>query len=580
LLTGRRLLIILDNARDAGQVRDLIPGAAGCAVLITSRVLLNDLVTTHHAHPVPLSVLTPEDGGDFLTRRLGAARTAAEPEAARAIVAVCGGLPLALAVVAARIASHPSFTLAAIARELHDGDGLDVFAAPGVSRDPRTVFSWSYRHLSPTAATVFRRLALHPGPDVTLAAAASLTGTAPAVVRSSINELVEAHLLGEHQPGRFAFHDLLHAYATELATAHDHQDLRAAVVRRSLDHYLHSAMAATGLLHPQRNAITTLPAAPQVTPEAVRTETEALAWFDAEYQNILAALAVAEHDDDGPYCWQFNWALAYYIQDVRRRLDDAIVHLQQALLLAEKHQDQWWIMCLTVNLARCWFRIGRRDESRACFERVVDLARAGGDELRLAQGLIGVAATINGEGGVPGAAEAAEAYPYAVEALAITRKLSTMDVGLLHQAIALEHIAWHEAHQTDGYATAAARFAHGIALMRRIRYRFGEANTLVQLGHLHLHAAASEAAITAYRQGLEMAADLPDVQAEALAGLVRCYRARGDQPEAERLRRAALTVLAGRHHPGTARIRAVLDGYAPTGSERIGGQPPERLSWT
>ncbi|BEL06280.1 BTAD domain-containing putative transcriptional regulator [Actinoplanes sichuanensis] len=562
MVNGRRMLFILDNARDADQVRDLIPGSAGCAVLITSRALLNDLVTMHHAHPVNLSVFVAEDSGHYLARRVGVARTTAEPDAVRAIVAVCGGLPLALAVVAARIVTNPTFTLTAIAGELRGSEGLDAFAAPGVSRDPRSVFSWSYRHLPAAAAALFRHLALHPGPDAGVAAAASLTGAARATVRTWMNHLVEAHLIREHRPGRFRFHDLLRAYAAELADGHDDAGTRAAVVRRSLDHYLHSAMSATALLLPQRYPITVLPPAPGVTPEIVATEAEALDWFDTEYRNLLAAVAVAEDDDDGRYCWQFNWAMAHYVQDRRARLDESITHLLRALALAEKHQDEWWIVNLTLNLARTYYRIDQRAESRAWYERGIELSRKSGDRFRLTQSLLGLAGVINGEHRVPDRQAAEAAHPYAREALEICRGLPLDNGRVLNEAVALGHVAWYESHQPNGYQTAVDHFGTIIDTLLRIDYRIGAAGTSLELGHLNQHAGATEAAIVAYHRTLELAGDVPELQAEALTGLVYCYRDLGDDAKVEEFRRAALAVIEHRHHPGMQRIRATLEASA------------------
>ncbi|MEU8656248.1 AfsR/SARP family transcriptional regulator, partial [Actinoplanes philippinensis] len=497
MLSGRRMLFILDNARDADQVRDLIPESAGCAVLITSRALLKDLVTMHHAHPVSLSVFVAEDSGHYLTGRVGPGRTTAEPDAMGEIVAVCGGLPLALAVVAARIATNPTFTLAAIAEELRGSGGLDGFAAPGVTRDPRSVFSWSYRHLPAEAAALFRHLALHPGPDVTVATAASLTGAAPATVRTWMNHLVEAHLIREHRPGRFRFHDLLRAYAAELADSHDDDGTRATVVRRGLDHYLHSAMTATALLLPQRHPITVLPPAPGVRPEAVTTEAEALDWFDSEYQNLLAVLAVAEENDDGPYCWQFTWALTHYMQDRRARLDDAITHLRRALDLAETHQDDWWITTLTLNLARSYYRFDQRGQSRAWYERAVELTRKSGDRFRLSQALLGMAGVINGEHRVPTREAAETAHPYAREVLDICRELPLDNRRVLNEAVALGHIAWYESHQPDGYQAAVGHFATIVDTLLRLNYRIGAAGTLLEWGHLSQHAGATGDALLA-----------------------------------------------------------------------------------
>ncbi|HEU4423406.1 MAG TPA: BTAD domain-containing putative transcriptional regulator, partial [Pilimelia sp.] len=213
LLAGRRMLIMLDNARDAEQVRPLLPGTPGCLVVVTSRAQLPGLVTAG-AHPLTLDLLAPAEARDLLTRRLGADRLAADPDAVDEIITRCARLPLALTVVAARAAYSPSFRLATIAAELrHTRGGLDAFDSGDTATDVRAVFSWSYRALSPDAARLFRLLGIHPGPDISTPAAASLAGIPPDQARPLLAELARAHLITEHRPGRYAFHDLMRAYA-------------------------------------------------------------------------------------------------------------------------------------------------------------------------------------------------------------------------------------------------------------------------------------------------------------------------------------------------------------------------------
>ncbi|WP_449348375.1 BTAD domain-containing putative transcriptional regulator [Streptomyces shaanxiensis] len=233
VLTGRRVLILLDNARDAGQIRPLLPGAPGCLVIVTSRNRLGGLVAVDGAHPLRLDVLTAREGHDLLLRRLGAARVTAEPRAVREIVDLCARLPLALAVAAARAADRTAFPLASLAAELAEGHGsLDAFTDTDQAADVRAVLSWSYHALSPGAARLFRLLVLHPGPDVSLSAAASLAGLGTAAARSLLAELVHTHLVDEPAPGRYAWHDLLRAYAAELSAGTDGPGEVAAARRR------------------------------------------------------------------------------------------------------------------------------------------------------------------------------------------------------------------------------------------------------------------------------------------------------------------------------------------------------------
>ena len=235
LLAGKRVLVVLDNARDAAQVRPLLPGSPGCLALVTSRDHLIALAAADGAFLLGLDRLTGSGARDLLASRLGSARIAAEPEAADEIIERCARLPLALTIVAARAAAKPGFPLAAIATELRQATAiLDPFHGGDESTDIRAVFSWSYRALGPGAARLFRLLGLHPGPDMTVDAAASLAGIAADQTRALLAELTRGHLLSEHRPGRYAFHGLLRAYAREQAHAHDDDSARSDAVARVL----------------------------------------------------------------------------------------------------------------------------------------------------------------------------------------------------------------------------------------------------------------------------------------------------------------------------------------------------------
>ena len=259
LLAGRRVLILLDNAAEDDQIRPLLPGSPGCLVIVTSRNELRGLIVTEGAHPVDLDLLSTAEARQLLSRRAGESRVLAELPAADDIIALCARLPLALMLVAARAAAHPGFRLAALAAELREAGGsLDAFSGQDQATNVRAVFAWSYLRLSTPARRLFRLLGLHYGPDISTPAVASLAGMAREQIRPALAELARAHLVTERVPGRFAFHDLLRAYATELAGAHDSDDYRRAARRRMLDHYLHSAYRADELLSQFRDRPFTL----------------------------------------------------------------------------------------------------------------------------------------------------------------------------------------------------------------------------------------------------------------------------------------------------------------------------------
>lgn len=291
LLAKRRVLVVLDNARDAEQVRPLLPGAPGCLVLVTSRNQLTGLAAAG-AHLVGVDLLDDAESHAMLSARLGATRIAAEPAAVDEIIDLCARLPLALAVVAARAATHPTFSLAALAGQLRDARGsLDEFAGTDPATDPRAVFSWSYLRLSPAAARLFRLLGVHPGPDIGTRAAASLAALPAGKVRPVLAELAQTHLIAEPSPGRYACHDLLRAYATELVEVKESPTDREAAVRRLLGHYSHTAYHAEGFLGPRREVPPTpTPLWPGTEPEPILDHKQALAWFRAEYRILLTAV--------------------------------------------------------------------------------------------------------------------------------------------------------------------------------------------------------------------------------------------------------------------------------------------------
>jgi tetratricopeptide (TPR) repeat protein/transcriptional regulator with XRE-family HTH domain len=296
LIAGRRLLIVLDNARDADHVRPLLPGAGGCLVVVTSRNQLTSLVATEGAHPVPLTVLAHDEARSLIAARVGETRVAREPDAVSAILARCARLPLALSVVAARAAIRPDLPLTALADELrHTGGTSDAPDGGDAVTNLRAVFSWSYRALSADAARMFRLLGVHPGADVDAYAAAAVAGVPVDAARGLLAELVRAGLLSEQtasraaaarSPGvRYTFHDLLRAYAADRAEAGESD----AAMGRLLEHYLYTAALATNVVSPS-DAFTR----PQVDPPDIDAPTladveQAAGWLDAEHANLLAA---------------------------------------------------------------------------------------------------------------------------------------------------------------------------------------------------------------------------------------------------------------------------------------------------
>ncbi len=253
VLDGKRMLIVLDNARNAAQIRPLLPGAPGSLVVVTSRNEITGLVAAEGAVPLTLDVLSDAEAHEMFARRLGQDRVAAEPAAADEIISACARLPLALAIAVGRAAGRPKRPLTELAAELRDArHRLDALEADDAMTNVRAVFSWSYNQLSEPAARMFRLLGVHPGPDISLSAAASLAGIARADAGAALRELTRTHMVAEYLPARFTFHDLLRAYAADQAERHDPEPERRAAAHRVLDHYLYTAMTASHRFSPFR----------------------------------------------------------------------------------------------------------------------------------------------------------------------------------------------------------------------------------------------------------------------------------------------------------------------------------------
>ncbi|WP_328474981.1 tetratricopeptide repeat protein [Actinoplanes sp. NBC_00393] len=275
-LTGRRMLVLLDNASSVEQVRPLLPGTGSCLVLITSRDSLPGLVAVDGAERVNLDLLPLPDAVALLRQLIGE-RVDREPAAAAELAAACARLPLALRIAAELAAERTGVPLAELVTELGDHqDRLDLLDAGG---DPhaevRAVFSWSYQNLPAAAAQVFRLLGLHPGETAHVDAVAALTGARVGEARRLLGVLARASLVQAGAGGRYGMHDLLRAYAAELATGHDAEADRRAALTRLFDHYLARSVTAMRTLYPDGE-----PAAGD--PDVAR------AWIEAERPNLAA----------------------------------------------------------------------------------------------------------------------------------------------------------------------------------------------------------------------------------------------------------------------------------------------------
>ena len=334
LTAERRMLVVLDNVRDAAQARPLLPGGARCAAIVTSRDPLSGLIIQEAALPVPLDPMSSCEAMGMLANRLEG-RLAREPGAAPRIIAACGGLPLALSIFSARAAGQPHFTLHEMLAELEASRSrLDLFGHTDGAHDIRAVFSWSYRLLSGAAAHLFRLLGLHPGQFLGVTAAASLAGQPPEPTTRHLAELRRAGLIIEVTPSLFRLHDLVRAYSGELRETAEPAGVRHRAGVRLLNHYVHSALLAAARLNTLRSpgTVTPSPVLAGVTPQSHADHREAVEWFGRERQALLKLMESAASDQLDPPVWQLAWAMENYLQ--RRHFWAEWKHTQSLALAA------------------------------------------------------------------------------------------------------------------------------------------------------------------------------------------------------------------------------------------------------
>jgi tetratricopeptide (TPR) repeat protein len=531
LVADKRLLIVLDNARDSVQATRLLPGTATCTVLVTSRHQLVGLVTTHGARPLALGLLTDHDAHRLLAGHLGNGRVTAEPDAVAALLRHCAGLPLALGIVAARAVAHPGMPLAALAAELDEATTrLDALDAGELAVNLRAVLSCSTESLAPPAARLFALLGLAPGPDIGLAAAASLAGLPVTAARVLLRQLRTAHLVDEPEPGRYRMHDLLRLYAAERAETLSE---RSAARRRVLDHYLHTGYTANRLLAPFQDAIELAPAAPGVTPAPASDHLQARAWFAAEHANLLTAIDQATGEGLDEHVWQLAWTIATHLDRNAHWQDRATVHTT-ALAAARRLGDRCAQAYALRGLARAQIWLGHYHQARVQLHdalHLLDNTSDLGQQAHIHRAL----ARSYARAGQP-----ARALQHDKQALWLYEAAEHR----CGQATALNAIGWHHAHLGE-YDQALRLCERALALHQEMGDRNGAAATCDSLGYIHRHLARYDRAVVCYRRAVELFDEVGDryQEADSLANLGDTYAAAGRPDQARETWRRATAIL-------------------------------------
>lgn len=381
------LLIVLDNAANAEQVRPLLPLTGASQVLAASRSSLASLVTIDFARTVRLAPFCPQESADLLALRLGVERTAGHEAALAAIARRCAHLPLALVVAAGRAWTRPDISLEELAGQLDPPDGrLGALDGGDPAIDVRTVLSWSYRQLDAEHARLFRLLAIHPGPDISVPAAASLAHRPRPEAQRMLVELEAMNMLEPRGPGRYRLHSLLRAFADEQGAVHESAEDRCAAYRRLVDCYLLTAIAADALLV-SHSVLTELGLEPGPGVDAVRFEDprEARDWLDLERATLSCLVADAAAAGLDAQVWQLACAQSFSLERAGRWAEE-LAHGRLALAAARRLEDPVAEAHVERLFARALPRFcGDVAGGLAHVERALGLYTAAGHELGIAE---------------------------------------------------------------------------------------------------------------------------------------------------------------------------------------------------
>ncbi|HUD35430.1 MAG TPA: BTAD domain-containing putative transcriptional regulator [Streptosporangiaceae bacterium] len=554
LLADRRMLVVLDNARDPAQVRPLLPGSAGCMVVVTSRSWMAGLVAAEGARQLSLDVLSDGEAAELLTGRLGRPRTLAEPEALAELIALCAGLPVALVIVAARATAQPHLSLCRLAAELGAAKSrLDALTTGDSATDVRSVFSWSYRSLSAPAARLFRLAGLHPGPSLSAEAAASLAGLPLPAVGRALRELAGACLIDECAPGRFTLHDLLREYVAERAKSAGTEVSRRAAIHRMLDHYLHTALAARTLLEPQQSVIAPARSVGGVTLGRFADRRGAANWFEAEHQALMAMITLAADLGFDLHACQLAVTLTGVL-DQSACWEDLAASSAIAVATAHRAGHKEAEAYAERGLGGAFARLGRYDDAHVhlqrCLDQFTELKNIDGQ----ARAHLNLACLLHYMD------DSERALGHAHRARELFELLDEQQTGL---AASLNTVGWFEA-RLGNPELGLAYCQQGLALAEENDNRVIAAATWDSLGYVRHLLGQHEAAVSCYQHAAGMYAALGAVwyRAEVLINLGDAHEAAGDRLAASELWREALEVYEQTHHPATERLRARLQGPA------------------
>ena len=547
-LAGKRILLLLDDAASHGQVTPLLPGTAGSLVLVTSR---KHLTALEDAAAISLDTLPPGEAATLLARLSGRPDLGSGEGAAGEITRLCGYLPLAIGMLARQLRHHPARTAAGLAADLAVArDRLELMQAENLS--VAAAFDMSYQDLTTGQQRLFRRLGLHPGPDIDAYGAAALDDTDLATARRHLDGLYDQHLLTEPAGGRYRLHDLLREHARALAASDDLAD-RDAAVGRLLDYYLHTALAASRHITERSTAYHPLPPEqPPACAPQLSTPRQAIAWLEAEQPNLHAAASHAAARAQSQHAVAIPAAMGSFLR-AHGHWDQAAALHQVALTVARQAGDRPAEASALVELGVVQHLAGDYPAAAASHQQALALYRDLGDRR-------GQAYTVNHLGTVQ---RLAGDYPAAAashqQALALFRHLDS-PYGQAFVRHDLGVVQW----LTEDYPAAAASLTEALALYRDIGDRGGQAEALNSLGELLSRTSTSHQARDHHTRALAIARDIGDPlqEARALEGIGQCHLRDGNPGDGTSYLRQALTIYQRIGAPAAQRVQGTLHDHA------------------
>jgi tetratricopeptide (TPR) repeat protein len=525
LLATRRMLVVLDNAATAAQVRPLLPGTASSLVVVTSRSRMSGLVARDGAFRLGLDVLLEEDAVALLGAVTARYRRHDQRHELVELARLCARLPLALRIAAERAASRPVMHLDELITDLRDESNLwDALTAEGDDDADavRTVFAWSYRALPEAAARLFRLLGLHPGNEFGLSAAAALAGVTSVHARHQLDVLVGAHLLEQPAPGRYELHDLLRAYAVDQVRHLESPEDQAKVLRRVLGWYLHTADAAQRRMAPFDRYDLTEPIPPDVVPLAFDTYEAGLRWYQTESTNLVGATRAAGEANLHATAWRLA-AVLRGIYMHQNAFEDWLTTSRIGVECAERDGNPRGQAEALESMAKAYFQSRRLDEAQTNHRAALVIRQGLGDRFGEAKstnalGLIGLRRR-----------RLDEAQAYFQQARAIFDELGERRWEALMRSNLAETLCELQQPQV-----AAATLGAALQVFRELGDRFGEGNALFLLSWAQRELGDTASARTSIDQALSIADEHENQvwQAHWLVELGKVQRAAGQPAEA------------------------------------------------